>query len=253
MSENTKQVLCSRTNKVVYAQDTEVVKLFNARKPAADVFNEALNCARAAQAGIDVPEVEKVCKIDGSWALVTSFVEGKTLRTLLTEDPQKADEILARFVQLELDIHNHKAPLMNRQKDKLARMINDAHELLDETTRYELLMRLDGMPNHSKVLHGDFVLSNVIVRPDESLCVCDWAHATQGAAGADCATTYLHFMMRGEEDLAKRYLGCYCEASGVSEQYIQSWLPLVAAAELSRGRVAEYDFLLSWVGIADYQ
>ena len=54
-------------------------------------------------------------------------------------------------------------------------------------------MRLDSMPNHVKLCHGDFNPSNVIVRPDGTMTILDWAHATQGNASGDAAITYLKF------------------------------------------------------------
>lgn len=248
-----KKVIKTRHNKVVYDCGDTVVKVFNANKPAADIFNEALNLARADQAGIDVPELVEVSKAEGNWAISTKKVEGKTMREIGDADESVRDDLIRQFVAAEIDIHSHRAPLLNRQKDKLARMINAASDVLDDNTRYELLMRLDGMKSHFKVCHGDFVPSNVIVREDGSLCVCDWAHATQGNGAADCATSYLHFRMRGADDFAEKYIRTYCEMQGCTMEYVQRWFAIVAAAELSRGRVVEKDFLLSWVEIADYQ
>ncbi len=245
-----KKVIVERHNKVVYDCGNTVVKVFNGNKPAADILNEALNLTRAEQAGIDVPELVEVGKVGATWAIATKKVEGKTLRQLINEDYEV--ERMADFVDLELQIHAHRNPLMNRQKDKYARMINSLGDVINEATRYELLVRLDGMPNHNKVCHGDFVPSNIIVREDGSMCVCDWAHATQGNGGADCATTYLHLMLGGEKEIAEKYLRTYCERQGCDMAYIQNWMSIVAAAELARGRVVEQDYLLSMIDVVDY-
>lgn len=245
-----KKVIVERHNKVVYDCGDTVVKVFNGNKPAADILNEALNLARADQAGIDVPDLVEVGKTGKNWAISTKKVKGKTLRQLINEDYDV--ERMADFVELELRIHAHKNPLMNRQKDKYRRMIESIPDIINEATRYELLVRLDGMPNHSKVCHGDFVPSNIIVRDDGSMCVCDWAHATQGNGGADCATTYLHLMLGGEKEIAEKYLRTYCERQGCDMAYIQNWMSIVAAAELARGRVVEQDYLLSMIDVVDY-
>ncbi|MEE0026005.1 MAG: aminoglycoside phosphotransferase, partial [Atopobiaceae bacterium] len=152
-----KVAIVTRHNKVVYDCGDTVAKVFNATKPSSDIVNEALNLTRAEQAGIDVPELVEVGKDGNNWVILTKKVEGKTLRQLMSEDPEKVDELMGQLIDLELDVHSHKAPLMNRQKDKYARMIADASEIITEAQRYELLMRLDGMPNHTKLCHGDFV------------------------------------------------------------------------------------------------
>ncbi|MBR2682630.1 MAG: phosphotransferase [Atopobiaceae bacterium] len=245
-------MIVTRHNKVVFDCGDTVAKVFNGTKPASDVLNEALNLARAGEAGIDVPDLVEVSKDGKNWAILMRKVEGKTLRQLMQETPEKIDEYLAQLIDLELSVHAHKAPLMGRQKDKYARMIASASDVLDEATRYDLLMRLDGMPNHAKVCHGDFVPSNIIVRDDGSMCICDWAHATQGNGGADCAITYLHLQLNGEEEMAEKYLHMYCEKQGCSVAYVQGWMSIVAAAELARGRVTEHDYLLSMVEVVDY-
>ena len=95
-----KKVIRTRHNKVVYDCGDTVAKVFNATKPPADVFNEALNLARADQTGIDVPQIVEVSKVDGSWALVTKKVAGKTMRELADEDPSKLDDVMKDFVKL---------------------------------------------------------------------------------------------------------------------------------------------------------
>jgi len=82
--------------------------------------------------------------------------------------------------------------------------------------------------------------------------ILDWAHATQGNGAADCAITYLHLIMNGEIQFADKYLKRYCERQGCTVSYVQSWMSIVAAAELARGRVAERDFLMSWVDVVDW-
>lgn len=244
---NDKQAIVTRHNKVVYDCGDTVAKVFNATKPSSDIVNEALNLTRAEQAGVDVPELIEVGKVGNNWAILTKKVEGKTLRQLMGEDPDKIDEHLERLIELELSVHAHRAPLMNRQKDKYARMIADAAEILNEAQRYELLVRLDGMPNHAKLCHGDFVPSNVIIPDDGSdAYVIDWAHVTAGVPEVDAAQTYLLFKVE-HPDSAEKYLDMYSGMSGMPRQAIMNWVPVVAAAELARGRRQREKFLLSQV------
>lgn len=247
-----KTLIVERHNKIVYDCGDMVVKLFNGAKPASDILNEALNLTRVDEAGVNVPELIEVGKAGVNWAIATKKVEGKTLRQILQEDPSKEDEVLEQLIDLELDVHAHSNKLLQRQKDKLARMINSLGDTIDESQRYELLQTLDGMPNHTKVCHGDFVPSNIIVREDEAPVIVDWAHATQGNGGADCAITYLHLILNGEEEFAEKYIRRYCERQGCDMSYVQGWLSVVAAAELARGRVHERDFLMSWVDVVDW-
>ena len=170
----------------------------------------------------------------------------------MQENPDKMDEYMEQFVDLQLEIHSKAAPLLGKLKDKLNRQINSLKDVVDATTRYELLTRLDSMPKHHKVCHGDFNPSNVIVGEDGSLYVVDWAHATQGNASADAAMTYLLFALK-DQKLADKYMDLFCRKSDTAKQYVQQWLPIVAAAQLTKKHTMEQDFLMKWIDIFDYQ
>ena len=123
---------------------------------------------------------------------------------------------------------------------------------LDATQRYELLVRLESMPKHTKVCHGDFNPSNVIVGEDGKLTVVDWAHVTQGNASADAALTYLQFALKNRV-AAEMYLTMFCKKSDTAKQYVQQWFPIVAAAQLEKNNELEKDFLMKWIDVMDYQ
>ncbi len=244
-------IIAVRTGKTVYREGDYAVKVFDEDYAKPDVLNEALNQARVEDIGINVPKVIEVKMVDGKWAIVSEFIEGKTLAQLMEENPDKIDTYLDMFIDLQMQIHSAKCPMLNKLKDKMNRKISQTD--LDATTRYELHTRLEGMPKHSKVCHGDFNPSNVIVKEDGTPYILDWSHVTQGNASADVARTYLLFALAGKDDLAKKYLTLFSKKSDTAMQYIQKWMPIVAASQSVKGRPEERDFLLSWVNVVDYE
>ncbi len=252
MNLKDKKFILSRPYKVVYQDGNKVVKVFTKEHPKANVFNEALCQARVEETGLHIPKVLEVTNIDGEWALVLEYFEGKTLSKLMKEAPGETDVLLEKFVDLQLTMHTKSAPRLTLQKDKLKRKINSLKDTLDASTRYELQTRLDSMPTHTKLCHGDFNPSNVIVQPDGKMAIVDWSHATQGNASADAAITYLQFALK-DQDLADRYLRLFCKKSDTAIQYVQKWLPIVAAAELTKKDPANTEFLMRWIDVFDYQ
>ena len=243
-------VIAKRAEKTVYRDGDLAIKLFESSFSKANVLNEALNQARVEETGLNIPKVNEVCKADGKWAIVSDFIEGETLSSLMEKHPEKEDEYLELFVDLQIEIHGKTAPLLNKLKDKMHRKISET--TLDATTRYELHMRLDSMPTHVKVCHGDFNPSNVIVGDDGQLYVCDWAHATQGSPAADVATTYLLFALNSK-DQAEAYLELYCDRADMPMQVVRQWTSIVAASELARKRNVNDEFLKNWIDVVDYQ
>lgn len=244
-------VIAVSTNKTIYRDGERVIKLFDQAYSKAQVLNEALGHARAEETALNVPQLLEVTKINGCWAIITEHIEGKTLAQCMAEEPQRRAEFLELFVDLQRQVHAQKAPLLNKLKDKMNRKIHET--ALDATTRYELHTRLEGMPKHSKVCHGDFNPSNIVIRTDGTPYILDWAHVTQGNAAADAARTYLLFWLSGDEALAEEYMALYCRKSDTARQYVQKWLPIVAASQSVKGKPEEQELLLKWVDVVDFE
>ena len=245
------RVIAVRNNKTIYRDGDRCLKVFNEDYSKADVLNEALNQARIEETGLNIPKILEVTMVEGKWAIVSEFIKGKTLSQLMEEDEEKKDEYLELLVDLQLIVHSKKSPLLNKLKDKMNRKISATE--LDATARYDLHTRLEGMPKHNKVCHGDFNPSNIIITSNGTPYIIDWAHATQGNASADVARTYLLFCLEGKAEGAKKYLDLFCNKSNTAKQYVQKWMPIVAASQSVKGNEHEREFLLSWVDVVDYE
>ena len=243
-----KNIIVKRPYKTVYRCDDSIVKVFAETHPKSDVFNEALITSQIEATGLDIPKVKGVTQIDGKWAIEIEYKDGKTLEEMMTSDRKNIARYMEDFVNLQIEVQSKSFPLLKGMKDKLSRQINSLKEV-DATTRYELLTRLESMPKHNKVCHGDFNPSNVIVGKNGKMTVVDWAHATQGNASADAAMTYLLFALKDQET-ADLYLNMFCKKR---RQYVQQWLPIVAAAQLTKNNEFEKDFLMKWIDVIDYQ
>lgn len=245
-------VMAQRADKTIYRDGDKVVKVFSADKRKSDVLNEALNQARVEESGLNIPKIRDVtCLEDGRWAIVMDYVEGKTIAELMQEHPDQEDKYLNMFVDLQLSMHEKKVPLLNKLKDKMMRKISETD--FSATVRYELNVRLESMPKHTKLCHGDFNPSNVIVTKDGNACIIDWAHATQGNASADAARTYLLFCLANKQDVAEKYLKLFCKKSDTAKQYVLKWLPIVAASQSVKGKPEEKEMLSKWVDVVEYE
>ena len=218
------ELIATTATKKVYRDGDKAIKVFNADFPKAEVLNEALITARVEETGgIDVPKVLEV----------------------------KLAEYMEQMVDLHLNILSKHCPLLNKLKDKMSRQILETEELSD-ITRYDMRTKLDSMPKHTKLCHGDFNPTNIVVREDGSMCVLDWVHATQGNASADVARTYLLFCLQDQKK-ADMYMDIFCKKTGTAKKYVQTWLPIVAAAQLSKKRPEEVELLQKWANVCDYQ
>lgn len=245
--------IAERKNKEIYVEDGKVIKLFVASHPKSDILNEALNQARVDEnSNLNIPKLIEVKKYNDRWALVSEYIEGKTISELMAEDPENFDKYLELFVKVQLTILDNKVPLLTRIKEKFTRKLETA-ENIDSNTKYELLQRLQGMKNHDELCHGDYHPSNVIITEDGTVYVIDWSHVTQGNAAADAARTYLLFSMEENSELADKYLTVFSQMSSIPKESVQRWIPIVAATQMSKNIPEEQEFLNKWISVVDYE
>ncbi len=245
-----KNIIVKREYKTVYDLGDRVVKHFKPSHLKSDVFNEALNNARVEETGLNIPKVLSVSNIDGGLAIELEKREGKTLDILMKENPSKEKEYIEKFVAIQMDVHSRRSPLLTKVKAKYARVI-ESLDTISKDSKYELMIRLNSMKDHVKVLHGDFNPSNIIIGEDGSYSVLDWSHATQGNASSDAAMTYLLLSFENEE-IAEKYMEEFCKQSGISRRLINLWLPIVAAVRLAKAKEDEKEKLMRWIDVFDF-
>lgn len=245
------QEIFSRADKKIYRDGDKLVKVFDANYSKADILNEALNHARVEETDLNVPKIKSIEVVKGKWAIILDYIEGETLDALMEKHPEKEDEYLNMFVDLQRTVLSQKVPMLNKLKDKMQAKISAAS--LDATTRYDLHTRLDSMPKHAHLCHGDFNPTNVIITADGTPFIIDWAHATQGNSSADVARSYLLFYLNGKPELGDKYLKLYCKKSDTAIQYVQRWIPIVAASRLVKAKEGEEEFLRKWIDVVEYQ
>ena len=222
------KIIAVRSNKTVYRDGQYAVKVFAEGYPKADILGEAANHSRAEETGLLVPPIRDIHVIDGKWAIVTDFIQGKSLAVLMEEDPDKTEEYLELLAAIQLEISSKTCRRLSKVTDRLSRKICGSE--LNATVRFGMHTRLEAMPRHTKLCHGDLRPENIIITDEGKAYILDWSHAAQGNASADVANTCIRFVLDGKHELATRYLEIYCEKSGTTEEYVRSWIPMVAAA-----------------------
>lgn len=240
-----------RKNKSVYSEDGKTIKLFAENYPSSKVLNEAINLAKVEEnTDLQIPKLVEVGKIGNRWALVMEYIEGTPLNKLMDAHPERIDAYLTFLAEVQIYISSKTVSMLPVLKEKYRRKITESKEL-SEDAKFELLQRLNGMKNHTKLCHGDFSPSNVIIKSDGKYAIIDWAHATQGNASADIAKTYINFASNNKQEMGDKYLDIISEKSKINKEYIQRWLPIVAAAYLDQENENK-ELLKKWSDIVDF-
>jgi aminoglycoside phosphotransferase len=253
---NGRKIIVEGPGKTIYLEDGKVYKVMGNEYPVSGVFNEALNLAVVGETGLRVPKIVEVRQVDGKWAIVWEYIKGTTLLDKMRDEPGRFDEFLERFVNIQLEIYKYNAPRLPALVEKQHQRIRASG--LDATNRYEFHTRLDSMPRHTKLCHGDFIPSNIVITGGDEAYILDWSHATQGNASADAAQTWLIFNLYRDlfpenPDVPDRYLELFCAKSDTAIQYVEKWIAIVAASQLAKKKAEEREFLLRQVNITEYE
>ena len=139
-------VIAVRKDKTIYRDGDAMLKVFNPECPKHGILNEALNQARVELTGLNIPKVREVITIDGKWTIVSDFIEGETLTALSLKYPEKQEEYMNLFVDLQIEVLSHKCQLLGRLKDKMHAKISASD--FPATVRYDLHTTLESMPKH---------------------------------------------------------------------------------------------------------
>ena len=238
-----KKYLAKSKLKSVYVENGKATKVFAKTYNKSDVLYEALNTSRVEDAGVNIPKLLEVAVTDGKWSITSEYVEGPTLTQLIEKYPDKADDYIKKMVEYQISFQKKSNPLLLVLKDKMNRQINSIEEL-DNSVKYELLTRLNSMKNHTKLCHGDYCPDNIIVTAD-----------AKGNASADIANTFLLLKLQfgDKSDIPEKYISAFCELTNTKRSYVNEWLPLVAAARLTKNKEEEKELLNQWINVVDFQ
>lgn len=237
------RVIAVRNDKTVFRDGELCIKVFGEGYSKADVLNEALNQARIEETGLNIPRIREITNVDGKWAIISDYIKGKTLAQIMEEDEENKDKYIEMLVDLQLEVQSKNCILLNNLKDRLNKKICQSD--LEATIRFGLHSRLENMPKHSRICHGDFRPSNIVITEDGTPYIVDWSHTAQGNGSADAARTYLYFGLYGKEETAVKYMERFCEKSGTSNSYVKKWIPIVAASLLADANEREREYYLS--------
>ena len=243
------KVLLASGNHEIYRDGDTVTKVYREGFSRSEVLREAMYQTIADELGILVPKVLGVMELEnGQMGMLSEYVEGKTLAQLMQEKPDQKEEYLKQMVELQVKLSSKEGPLIPDLKVKMTAQIKDL-EGINDITRFEIMTKLNGMPDHRKLCHGELYPDNIIVN-ENGWYVLDWIHAANGNVSADAARTYL-LLCLNDRAVADTYLGLFCARTRTEKAYVQEWLPLVAAAQLTKKRKSEVELLHSWMNICD--
>jgi Ser/Thr protein kinase RdoA (MazF antagonist) len=225
-----------RTAEVFAYGDGRVLKLdrpeWNGLAPFEAAVLEGL-----ADAGVAVARPHGTVTVEGRSGVVLSRVDGPSLFEVLTaSSPAEAEELARPFAALQLSLN---ATVVGGLPDLVPRLHGEIEaSVTDVALRTELVGLLAELDDGGHgVCHYDFHPRNVLVGAD-GWVVIDWLTVAAGPAAADLARTLVLDGRWSTEPLVTfaRAVRRFGQADrGLSDEDLDAWIRVVAAARLGEG------------------
>jgi len=226
------QTLAAGNTATIYRKGSQVIKLFDQASSQEEIEGEMAKQEFAYACGLPVPRVLGSTRINQRPGIIMEYIEGESLGTLLLRHGDRLDHYLDISIELQLKIHQQEATPLESMKTRLKRQIQ-SQRLLPKGTKEALLDQLEACIFSNRLCHGDFHLHNIL-QAEDGYYMIDWADGTAGEPKLDVCRTYLIYTQYSP-DLARLYLQTYTKKSGILEEEILAYLPILAGARLSEG------------------
>ena len=222
---NLDRIIAVSSSKTVYRDGERCLKVFVRERNASAVLREAMNQTLLWEAGLPVPPVEEVTRINGHWAIVSRYIRGVTLARQMEREPARVPEYLERLARLQRELHTRSCPALYRLRDGLAerRLPPGTPELC----RRALREGAERMNREKRICHGDYVPDNVIETPEGELYLVDCARSMAGDPAFDAAVTVCRLLLM-KPAWSEAYLRLYGTEEAMRRR-VEALLPAAAS------------------------
>lgn len=244
----------------VYAwKDGQVLKLFHKRFGSGAVEYEAKIARAVHAAGIPVPAVGEIIKVDSRSGLVYERTDGSTMGQVLERKPWKVFTFARLLAELQADMHaSGIAPEIPSQRQRMEQKIQNAKALPD-ALKEVIVNALEHMPDGEQLCHGDFHPYNILMTVQGPVII-DWVDATRGNPVADVvrSSVLIEGAVAAMPSIKWRnrkvfhwmhaiYRRHYFRLCPDAQQQAAAWWPIIAAASMSGSIPEVQEWLLAQV------
>ena len=248
-----------RTAEIFVWDDRHILKLYRDWCPLDWADYEARIARAVYEAGIPSPAAGDIIDVDSRRGLIYERLKGISMLQDMNARPWIVLQHARSLAELHVKINQQSITGLPSYKDRLNHDIRRTSHL-SQDLRNKALAMLDILPNGQNVCHGDYHPGNVIITKNGSI-VIDWMTASMGSPWADAARTSL-ILSIGAKAAGKQvspiiriaiklyhqtYLNRYRALKPDTENELNRWMPVIAAARLNEDIIRERGALIKIV------
>jgi aminoglycoside phosphotransferase (APT) family kinase protein len=251
-----KPIAQGRTAEIYLWDDRHVLKLFRDWCPPQWVDDEARIAKAICDAGVPAPAPGELLEIDGRRGLLYERIEGISMLEDMNARPWLIFKYARSLADLHIQINKQTITGLRSYKNRLRWDISHSKHLETELQN-RLLQKLDALPDGNNLCHGDYHPGNVLLS-EHGPVVIDWVTASAGSPWLDVARTSMILSIGAKSAknqvrpiirmviklYHRAYVSHYRAQVRDSENELNSWRPLIAAARLNEEIAPERETLL---------
>lgn len=215
------RLISVKTGKSVYKDDSLVFKVFYIGDFFA--FEEAFKQSLARSLGIFVPTVKGVETVNDKYAMVSEYIKGKSLLTLLRSGELVEEEAIKILAETQNEINSKTTDDLKTDGEYFSNGIKRSE--FDEKIKEKALKILKGLTGKNNLCHGNLGLKDVVAS-EEGRFVSGWGRAYSGDKVSDVAITYINLVHYRSKSVAEEFLK---RTLGNNENF-KDWLFVSAVA-----------------------
>lgn len=215
------RLISIKTGKSVYKDDSLVFKVFYSNDIFA--FEEAFKQSLARSLGIFVPPVLGVEKVNNNFAMVSDYVKGKSLLTLLRGGEIAESEAIEILAKAQNEVNSKATNHLVTDKTYFSNGIKESG--LDKSVKEKALDKLEELSGKNNLCHGNLGLKDVVAS-ENGYFVSGWGRSYSGDKVSDVAITYVNLVHYRSKPVAEEFLK---RTIGNNENF-KDWLFVSAVA-----------------------
>ena len=214
----------------IYRLDEDtIVKVYESSDSIPMIENERKCANLAFIKGIPTAISYDIVKVGDSYGAVFEMLKAKTFNDLLIEEPEKADELIEKYVDFIRLVHGTvlDTDSIPYAADKYKGYLDTIRVYLTDHQYDAMIALIDKLPPDDHAVHGDFHMKNVMMVDGEPMLI-DMDTLSRGNAIFDLVGLYVGYILFIEDVPGRneKFLGisdemCHRIWNGVMELYFK--------------------------------